>query len=69
MQAGTISALHGRERFGLIDADDGRILPFSCADFEPPRCGLEIGARVEFVDTRVGEQARAIAVRLPARPI
>lgn len=69
MHAGTVSALDMHSRFGLIDADDGRILPFSCEDVAPPLCGIEIGTRVEFMDASVGEQIRAVAVRVPERPV
>lgn len=69
MHAGTISALDSRDRFGLIDADDGRILLFKRADFEPPLCGMQVGARVEFMDAIAEETARAVAVRVPPQPL
>jgi hypothetical protein len=69
MHSGTISDLETHDRFGLIDADDGRILPFSRADIEPPLCAVHIGVRVEFMDASCGEQARAVAIRVPSRQI
>ena len=65
MHTGTVSALDSHQRFGLIDADDGRILPFSQHAFQKsiPEV-LHVGARVEFIDGLIGEEARAVTVRL-----
>lgn len=65
MHTGTISALDPHQRFGLIDTDDGRILPFNQHAFQRPvPQALEIGARVEFIEEIVGAEMRAVTVRL-----
>jgi hypothetical protein len=68
MHAGTISALDSYKRFGLIDTDDGRILPFSEHALQPsiPEV-LQVGARVEFIEATVGKETRAVTVRVRTR--
>jgi hypothetical protein len=67
MHAGTISAVDSHRRFGLIDADDGCIVPFNQHAFQHsvPEL-LELGARVEFIEATVEDETRAVAVRVQA---
>jgi cold shock CspA family protein len=67
MHAGTISALDSRSGFGLIDSDDGRILPFNQDAIQDSILDtLQVGARVEFIEAIIGEEPRAVTVHRPA---
>lgn len=49
MHTGTISDFDAHGQYGLIDADDGRLVPFNFREIAPPlRPAFGIGARVQF---------------------
>ncbi len=51
MHTGTISDFDAQGQYGLIDADDGRLVPFNLSDVPPPlRPAFGIGARVQFIE-------------------
>jgi cold shock CspA family protein len=51
MLTGTISDYDAHGLFGLIDADDGRLVLFNLQDVKPPaRDQFHVGTRVEFVE-------------------
>ena len=60
---GTVSDLDGVGLFGLIIADDGRVLPFNLRGTPPPlRSRFEIGTRVTFRRRASEPIARAVEV-------
>jgi hypothetical protein len=63
MLMGTISDYDADGLFGLIDADDGRLVLFNLQGVEPPaRDQFNVGTRVDFVE-QIGSLApRACAL-------
>lgn len=63
MLTGTISDLDPEGLFGVIDADDGRLVLFNLQGMDcGAQTGFKVGTRVEFVE-RLGEVApRALAL-------
>jgi hypothetical protein len=65
VRTGTISDLDADGLYGLIDADDGRLVLFNLWGIDPPlRPAFGIGARVEFVDQSGFRPPRALALAL-----
>jgi mono/diheme cytochrome c family protein len=57
MLTGTISDFDAEGLFGVIDADDGRLILFNLRDIRPRlRERFTVGARVKFIE-RGGESA------------
>jgi hypothetical protein len=60
---GTVSDFDRAGLFGLIIADDGRLLPFNLRETPPAlRSCFEIGARVRFTRRAAEPTARAVEV-------
>jgi hypothetical protein len=60
---GTIAELDADEQLGLIESDDGRILPFHLKGVVPSmRTRFAVGKRVQFVECQDRVVARATAL-------
>jgi hypothetical protein len=60
---GTVSDFDRAGRFGLIVADDGRLLPFNLSGTPPSlRSRFEVGTRVKFTKYAAQPTARAVNV-------
>jgi hypothetical protein len=60
---GTIADLDADEHLGLIESDDGRILPFHLKGATPAvRARFAVGKRVRFVECHDRTVARATAL-------
>jgi hypothetical protein len=62
---GTIAELDVEDQLGLIDSDDGRIMPFHLKGLAPEmRARFAVGRRVRFVkhDDRAVERATALVL-------
>lgn len=60
---GTIADLDADEQLGLIESDDGRILPFNLKGATPAmRARFAVGKRVRFVECPGRTVARATAL-------
>jgi hypothetical protein len=69
MHTGTISDLDPNGHFGLIDADDGRLVLFNLWNVAPPlREPFHVGTRVEFVEETGCLAPRALALSLLPTP-
>jgi cold shock CspA family protein len=63
MLTGTISDFDTDGLFGLIAADDGRLMIFNLRGVTPPlRDQFRVGARVEFVEQKGSLAPRAAAL-------
>jgi diguanylate cyclase (GGDEF)-like protein/PAS domain S-box-containing protein len=69
VHTGTICDFDANDQYGLIDTDDGRLIPFNLRNVEPPlRDAFEIGARVKFVEQSGIPSPRALALTLVPPP-
>jgi hypothetical protein len=60
---GTIAELDTDEQLGLLESDDGRILPFHLKGVVPSmRARFAVGKRVRFVESHDRSVARATAL-------
>jgi hypothetical protein len=60
---GTVSDFDRGGRFGLIVADDGRLLPFNLSGTPPSlRSRFDVGTRVKFTKYAAQPTARAVNV-------
>jgi cold shock CspA family protein len=68
MLTGTVSDYDARERVGIIDSDDGRLLIFHSNEVVPgSRRNLHVGTRVEFDEQPTPVAPRAVRIAtLPA---
>ena len=63
MTLGTIADLDADEQLGLIESDDGRILPFHLKGAAPAmRARFAVGKRVQFVECHDRTVTRATAL-------
>jgi hypothetical protein len=63
LRKGTIADLDADQQLGLIESDDGRILPFHLKDATPAmRARFAVGKRVLFVECPDRTVARATAL-------
>jgi hypothetical protein len=63
MFTGTVCEFDANEQLGLIESDDGRILPFSLKNVPSVMLGRYcVGARVRFIEQRDRMIARATAL-------
>ena len=63
MPTGTISDFDTDGLFGLIAADDGRLMIFNVRGVTPPISDqFRVGARVDFVEQKGGATPRAAAL-------
>jgi hypothetical protein len=63
VSTGTVSDFDGAGLFGLIIADDGRLLPFNLRGTPPAlRSRFRIGTRVRFTGSAAAPTARAVEV-------
>jgi len=64
MLTGTISDFDSDGQFGVIAADDGRLVLFNLKNIEPPLRGrFKLGTRVEFIEQngKLGPRASALS--------
>ena len=63
MLTGTISDLDPEGLFGVIDADDGRLVLFNLKGLDcPEKDGFKVGTRVEFVERSGDVAPRALSL-------
>ena len=63
MLTGTISDLDSDGLFGVIEADDGRLVLFNLHGMDcGTQTGFQVGTRVEFVERLGGVAPRALAL-------
>jgi hypothetical protein len=68
VNTGIISDYDIRGRFGVVDADDGRLLVFNLDDVVPSlRDRVRVGTRVKFLEDPAGPAPRAVSL-LPVSP-
>ena len=68
MAIGTVSDFDVDGRFGVINADDGRLLLFNLGDTPVElRDRFKVGTRAEFTEREANSIARAVAL-LPIKP-
>lgn len=67
MPTGTICDLESEGLYGLIDADDGRIVSFNLLGVEPSlRHSFTMGTRVEFIEYIASRSAHVATLLLLA---
>jgi hypothetical protein len=62
---GTVADFDDNDQLGLVESDDGRIMPFNLTNVAPATRGrFAVGRRVRFVERHDGLVARATALVL-----